>query len=640
MKNWAWCFALVLAPFSPLGRAQTVLSSTNQLLGIDDGAITPDGRYAVVRQNTIDVSARIYDMSTGQFVAEQRAAQTSWWTGAAQDAVELTNTRAVVLGNRALVLDLTNPQAPPLGDHLVGLEARDVAITPSGDLAVIRGGNSVTGSPGGLFVVDLNSGVMLATHPGEIGASTASQHTYSVDSVVANDRYGVCLSLVNNSGEYRTRVTIWDLRPAAGGVPVVAYETTAAVTPEQDQFGAPHDVTLTPDGRFAAVRSEFSVSLYDLSGATPSRAWHQRLIGNPGAMGFTSMDSVEASNTLIATASRWTDGTSFATQVNVFDLAGNQWHARPDGDPHDLALTPNGSKLLVRTHIALYLYDLAALPPLPAQFTHVDRHVTTSTNTFFGAGYDSVEVTDELVVAGARNGQSTRLKVFDIRGGTLALKLFETMPGMLVDIAISPDSEWLAVSGTKLVQVYDLVTFRLVKQHVPVNFGSNLFPWCDGVEINNGRLLAWGWWESQNGWVSILSLFPEAQNYCVGGVNSTGAGAHLNANGSNSIAANDLQIWCTSLPANTTGYMVYGAGQNNVPFGNGTLCTAGPRNFMPVQQVTGGLVQRLFDYNGPNSAGGAITAGSTWNFQFLYRDPAGGGAQFNLSNGLTIPFVN
>ncbi len=640
MKHRALCLALVVAPLCVDGRAQSVLSSTNQVMGIDDGAITPDGRYAVVRQNTVDVSARIYDMSNGQFVAEHRAAQTSWWTGAAQDAVELTNTRAVVLGNRALVIDLTSPAAPPLGDHLVGFEARDVAITPSGDLAVIRGGNTVAGAPGGTFVIDLSSGALLASHPGEIGLSTAGQHTYSVDSVVANDRYGVCLSLVTNPAEHRTRVTIWDLRPAAGGVPFVAYETTAAVTLEQDQFGAPHDVTLTPDGRFAAVRSEFSVSLYDVSGATPTRVWHHRLTGNPGAMGFTSMDSIEASDALIATASRWSDGVNFATQVNVFDLVGRQWHARPDGDPHDLALTPNGSKLLVRTHIALYLYDLAALPPLPAQFTHVDRHVTTSTNTFFGAGYDSVEVTNELVVAGARNGQSTRLKVFDIRGGTLALRLFDTIPNMLVDMAISPDSEWLVVSGTTSVQVYDLNTFRLVKQHSPAPVLFNYFPWCDGVEIDNGRVLAWGWWESQHGWVSILSLFPEAQNYCVGGANSTGAGAHLSANGSNSIANNDLQIWCTSLPSNTNGYMVYGAGQNNVPFGNGTLCTAGPRNFMSVQHVSGGLVQRLFDYNGPNSAGGAITAGSTWNFQFLYRDPAGGGAQFNSSDGLTLPFVN
>lgn len=643
MNTWSWQVVFAFSSLVPFAAAQTVLSSSNQMLGVDDGAITPDGRLGVVRENGIGVIARIYDMASGQFLVSHTAAVTSWWTGAAQDAVELTNTRAVVLGNRALILDLTNPLAAPLGDHFVGFEARDIAITPSGDRAIVRGGNTIggaSGGPGGSFVFDLANGALLASHPGEIGSSNANQHTYSVDSVVTNERFAVCLSLDFPASGARTRVTIWDLRPVAGGPPVVAYETTAAVGPDQDQYGAPHDVTLTPDGRFAAVRSEFTASLYDLSGAAPARVWHHRLIGNPGAMGFTSMDSIEATNTRIATASRWTDGVNFATQVNVFDLAGNQWFARPDGDPHDLALTPDGTKLLVRTHIALFLYDLAALPPQPSQFTHVDRHVTTSTNTFFGAGYDSVQVTNELAVAGARSGQSTRLKVFDIRGGSLALRLFETMPGMLVDMAISPDAEWLTVTGTALVQIYDLNTFRMVKQHIPAPPVQNLFPWCDGVELNNGRVLAWGWWHDQGGWVSILSLFPEAQNYCTAALNSTGEGAHLSVNGSNSIASSDLQVWCTSLPAGANGYMVYAAGQNNTPFGNGTLCTAGPRNFMPVQASTGGMAQRLFDYSGPNSAGGAITAGSTWNFQFVYRDPAAGGAQFNLSDGLTIPFVN
>ena len=35
---------------------------------------------------------------------------------------------------------------------------------------------------------------------------------------------------------------------------------------------------------------------------------------------------------------------------------------------------------------------------------------------------------------------------------------------------------------------------------------------------------------------------------------------------------------------------------------------------------------------------GQISAGSTWNFQFWYRDPAGGGAGFNLSDGLQLTF--
>ena len=44
------------------------------------------------------------------------------------------------------------------------------------------------------------------------------------------------------------------------------------------------------------------------------------------------------------------------------------------------------------------------------------------------------------------------------------------------------------------------------------------------------------------------------------------------------------------------------------------------------------------DFSGlPN--GGDITAGSTWNFQAWYRDPAGGGTSFNLSDAIEILFL-
>jgi hypothetical protein len=37
----------------------------------------------------------------------------------------------------------------------------------------------------------------------------------------------------------------------------------------------------------------------------------------------------------------------------------------------------------------------------------------------------------------------------------------------------------------------------------------------------------------------------------------------------------------------------------------------------------------------PASTGpGALTAGSTWYFQYWYRDPLAGGANFNLSDAL------
>ena len=38
--------------------------------------------------------------------------------------------------------------------------------------------------------------------------------------------------------------------------------------------------------------------------------------------------------------------------------------------------------------------------------------------------------------------------------------------------------------------------------------------------------------------------------------------------------------------------------------------------------------------------GGEISAGQTWGFQYWYRDPDAGGANFNSSDGALVPFCN
>jgi hypothetical protein len=40
------------------------------------------------------------------------------------------------------------------------------------------------------------------------------------------------------------------------------------------------------------------------------------------------------------------------------------------------------------------------------------------------------------------------------------------------------------------------------------------------------------------------------------------------------------------------------------------------------------------------SGNGAILAGTMMNFQFWYRDKPGGGAGYNLSDGLNVTFTN
>ena len=58
---------------------------------------------------------------------------------------------------------------------------------------------------------------------------------------------------------------------------------------------------------------------------------------------------------------------------------------------------------------------------------------------------------------------------------------------------------------------------------------------------------------------------------------------------------------------------------------------------LPIQATDGfGEADRTLDLN--NMPGGPITAGQQWNFQFWYRNPAAGGAGFNLSDGLSVTF--
>jgi hypothetical protein len=130
--------------------------------------------------------------------------------------------------------------------------------------------------------------------------------------------------------------------------------------------------------------------------------------------------------------------------------------------------------------------------------------------------------------------------------------------------------------------------------------------------------------------------------YCVAAPNSVGPGAHIGSTGSTCIGLNNLTLTCSGLPPGTNGLWFYGANAIQVPFGNGFRCVANPvYRLGPPQLVSGaGTTARFFDLTVPPASTGAsaVTAGSTWRFQFWYRNPAAGGAGFNLSDGLAATF--
>ncbi len=128
----------------------------------------------------------------------------------------------------------------------------------------------------------------------------------------------------------------------------------------------------------------------------------------------------------------------------------------------------------------------------------------------------------------------------------------------------------------------------------------------------------------------------DAQPYCAVTPNSTGSAAALTNAGSTSISADDLVLNAGPVP-DQPGLFYYGPNQIEVPFGNGYRCVGGTVRRLPVSSASGGNLSHSMDYSA-NYAAGFITAGSSWNFQAWFRDPAANGATFNLSNGLHITF--
>lgn len=136
----------------------------------------------------------------------------------------------------------------------------------------------------------------------------------------------------------------------------------------------------------------------------------------------------------------------------------------------------------------------------------------------------------------------------------------------------------------------------------------------------------------------LVDLGP-GSNFCQALPNSTGYRALMSATGSNSVAANNLVLTAQPLPLYEYGIFFYGPNAIQIPFGNGFRCVGGHLNRLPVHNSGAmGVLTHAVDY-AVLPPTGIIVPGSTWNFQAYYRDSAGGGAQFNTSDGYQITFT-
>jgi outer membrane protein assembly factor BamB len=126
-------------------------------------------------------------------------------------------------------------------------------------------------------------------------------------------------------------------------------------------------------------------------------------------------------------------------------------------------------------------------------------------------------------------------------------------------------------------------------------------------------------------------------SYCTSSANSTGAASSVGAFGSASLGLENLELHASAAPVGQPGLFFVGPLAVNIPFGEGTRCVGGGlvRLLKATYETNGEFVTQV-DFE---RYGSALAGMSTAHFQCWYRDPAGGGTGFNLSDGVMISFV-
>ncbi len=148
-------------------------------------------------------------------------------------------------------------------------------------------------------------------------------------------------------------------------------------------------------------------------------------------------------------------------------------------------------------------------------------------------------------------------------------------------------------------------------------------------------------WGTRIGKVEFPVSCITPQNYCTNSTNSTGNVGTISHTGQPSLGANNFELSAGGLPTNKPGLFFFAPNQGSTPLGNGTLCISGQITRLPVISSDAfGFAALTLDFNSPPFSSGSTQAivGDTRYFQFWYRDPAAGGAGYNLTNGLTVTY--
>ena len=171
-------------------------------------------------------------------------------------------------------------------------------------------------------------------------------------------------------------------------------------------------------------------------------------------------------------------------------------------------------------------------------------------------------------------------------------------------------------------------------------FKARRYADCDANEVADAHEISSGASGDTNG-NGVLDACETPMNYCLATTNSTGLAASMGWSGSTSLAANNLGLSVEDCPGNTFGLFAFSPNQASTTVGDGLLCISNPLSRLnPVLQTSAaGSTQLAVDNQNLPGGSPTLAPGTTWNFQFWYRDPAGGPAGFNFSDGLSVLFT-
>ncbi len=613
-----------------------VTPSLGDDVGVDDVAITPDGRYAVYRDVAIQTNTRIVDLASGEYVLELQSGLgpdcpgpgSIPCSGPCNDALEVTNERAISLGQQVKIIDLTAQPPVEIASLDCGIWPRDVALSDDGSTAIIRGGRGISG---GTYVVDMNTGSILLFSPSEpraVGQQLGS------DLAAADDFHGVTLAW--DGGNVETDVLVVEFDPAGGGGPQVVLDTAATA----GFLGDPMDVAMSPDGQFATVRTSEQVAVFRLDGT--NTALVRTFDSFPGGtlpFGTTTTDTIVSTNTLWATITI-ADGVTSDGYLNIQNIqTGQNWFAFLDGSPRDLLLTPDNESLLVHTGQKIYRFNLANLPGSPALNTTTFRPFPASAAGIL-AGIDSVAATNERAVVMAPVGTNdTRVRIYDLTQGVTPNFVFGTvLSGRPVDVDIAVDGSYAMLVTQQSYMIFDLRTGE-ERLRVERTFPFAGWPWSDGAAIHPKHAVAGGHKDPAFvSWFDTIDLVSREDLSCNSLPNSTGVTGDLFALGSSRVDENDLTLNARFLPPNAAGLFFLASGTNSVPLGGGIICIGGTVLRLPIVFASAeGAVSYDLDLTALPPAGAGIVAGTTWYTQLAHRDLPSAGA-FNYTNASSILF--